>query len=112
MDRNARMYSTMSRWLTVIFHGEPTKESLWQFASKIAAKLNIKIDRDARRLKDSLMCWICENAPQLLATEPATVPDLLPATPTQTSNGNTQELDSTDGVEFWDCGDDVLFCGE
>jgi hypothetical protein len=100
MERNAGMYTTMSRWLATILHQKVTKDSLLRFAEKMALKLNVPIDRDARRLKDCLICWICENAPQLVVAEPATIGELLPEIEIQPSNGNSREWDSTDGFGF------------
>jgi hypothetical protein len=61
-------------------------------------------DRDAKRLNDSLICWICENAPLLVAAEPAIIAE----PPLQPSNGNSHESDSIDGFVFDDFGDHLF----
>jgi hypothetical protein len=98
----------MSRWLTAKMHQKLTREFLLQFATKIALKLKRKINGDAKRPKDSLICWICENAQQVLAAKPAIIAALRPENQIQPSNGGSHEWDSTDGFASGDFGDDQL----
>jgi hypothetical protein len=39
--------------------------SLTRFAEGIAAARRTRIDRMARRLRAAMVCWLCENAPEL-----------------------------------------------
>jgi hypothetical protein len=56
------------------------KNSLLQFAEAVAKTKNISVDRLAHRQKDSLICWFCENCPELLNDLP-----LIPATNQQSA---------------------------
>jgi hypothetical protein len=98
MARNAGTYSTISRWLTALLGKDQlTKSALLPIAEKIAQQLHVKIDRDAKRLKDSLICWICENAPQLPAA-----PVLHTTSPQSNCNSIDWTADCEDDFFDWD----------
>jgi hypothetical protein len=47
-----------------------------RLAEKVAAQKQVKIDREAKRMKDSLICWFCENMGDLISLgSPATDED-------------------------------------
>jgi hypothetical protein len=62
----------MSVILATALGGRLTKTALMDLAQRISAQKGIKIDRCARRIKDGLICWFCENA-QRIVQQP--VPD-------------------------------------
>jgi hypothetical protein len=59
--RNRADFEQMKRVLTVVTRGRMTMSSLLDLAHKIAAPKHLTIDRAARRMKDCLICWFCEN---------------------------------------------------
>jgi hypothetical protein len=56
-----RDYHEISIRLPVILGGNVSKLSLLKLARQIAKLKGIKLDRDAQRLKECLICWFCEN---------------------------------------------------
>jgi hypothetical protein len=64
---NERLFDQMMKKLQ-----QNGKNSLLQFAKAVAKKKGISVDRLARRQKDSLICWFCENCPELLNDDPLT----------------------------------------
>jgi hypothetical protein len=54
-------FEAMSNRLSEILNGNITKARLMSLAQKIAAIKGITVDREAKRLKDSLICWFCEH---------------------------------------------------
>jgi hypothetical protein len=60
------VFDQMARTLPKVFGENPTKSKLMEFAQSIAAEKGLTIDRGAKRMKDGLICWFCENAPHLL----------------------------------------------
>jgi hypothetical protein len=61
----------MKQVLTVVSGGHLTMTILIDLAQKIAALKQIPLDRAARRRKDCLICWFCENASVDALSEPA-----------------------------------------
>jgi hypothetical protein len=70
---NAALYDRMTQILTRIAGGKLTKEVLMGLAERIAEQKRIKIDRGAKRMKDCLICWFCEQATELIVD--AVAPD-------------------------------------
>jgi hypothetical protein len=66
---NGALYERMTQILGAVFGGKLTKQNLMDLAEKIAAQKQIKIDRAAKRMKEGLICWFCENAYDLVARE-------------------------------------------
>jgi hypothetical protein len=66
---NAASYDRMTQILNVVLGGKITKRNLMDLAEKIAAQKQIKIDRGAKRMKEGLICWFCENACDFTAPE-------------------------------------------
>jgi hypothetical protein len=62
--------TNLNTWL----NGNVSMVAITRIAEDIATARNLKIDRMARRIKDAMMCWLCENAPELVL---GTVPDCL-----------------------------------
>jgi hypothetical protein len=58
---NGALYDRMTQILGVVLGGKITKRNLMDLAEKIAAQKQIKIDRGAKRMKEGLICWFCEN---------------------------------------------------
>jgi hypothetical protein len=59
-------YNLIIKRLGEILRGDMTKPTLVAFAEKIAAIKSIKVDRQAIRAKDSLICWFCENCKDVI----------------------------------------------
>jgi hypothetical protein len=66
---NAAVYDRMAQILNAVLGGKATKQNLMDLAEKIAAQKQIKIDRAAKRIKEGLICWFCENACDLAVQE-------------------------------------------
>jgi hypothetical protein len=60
------LFHQMTSVLTKVFGGNLTKSKLMELARSVAAEKGLTIDRGAKRMKDGLICWFCENIPQLL----------------------------------------------
>jgi hypothetical protein len=73
---NAALYDRMTQILNAVLGGKVTKQHLMELAVKIAAAKGIKIDRGAKRLKDGLICWFCENACEFVAPRAASPPGI------------------------------------
>jgi hypothetical protein len=58
---NAAMFDKMTQILSIVTGGKLTKAALMTLAEKVAAQKQVKIDREAKRMKDCLICWFCEN---------------------------------------------------
>jgi hypothetical protein len=79
-------FDLVSNRLYAILNGDITKTNLMSFAQKIAAIKGLKVDREAKRVKDSLICWFCENCKQYILgtpqqTPPPTIQHIVPASP-------------------------------
>jgi hypothetical protein len=55
------LLASLSLWL----RGNTSLAALTTVAECIADARGIRIDRMARRMKGAMICWLCENAPQL-----------------------------------------------
>jgi hypothetical protein len=64
---NGALFDQMTRVLTQALDGKCRLPELLRFARRIADQQHVKIDRLAKRLKDCLICWFCEHAPELIA---------------------------------------------
>jgi hypothetical protein len=60
------IYPHLLKALTVVLHGNVTKTSIGQLADNIAASKQLKIDRLSRRTKEGLICWLCQQAPEII----------------------------------------------
>jgi hypothetical protein len=68
--------------LTIWLAGDTSMEKIRHIAEGIAATRGIPIDRLARRTKDGMICWLCENAPELaLGFAPTYLPPRIPHIP-------------------------------
>ncbi|KAH0785524.1 hypothetical protein GPJ56_010545 [Histomonas meleagridis] len=47
--------------LELIFGAPPQKKQLLDAALWISPKINVRVDRLAKRSRDCLICWFCEN---------------------------------------------------
>jgi type III secretory pathway component EscV len=63
---NEALFDRMTQILTHVAGGKPTKQVLMKLAQQIADKKQIKVDRIAKRIKDCLICWFCEQVPDLI----------------------------------------------
>jgi hypothetical protein len=54
-------FAEMKKFLTAVTGGRLAVRNLLGLANHIAEERHIKVDRVARRLKDALICWFCEN---------------------------------------------------
>ena len=60
-QKNADLFDNVRKTLDS-YYNQPFKfKDAILLADSIAAKIGVKIDRDARRSKDTLICWFCEN---------------------------------------------------
>jgi hypothetical protein len=59
------LYSKMLNALNFCLHGELSMVKIAQVVESVAARKDVRVDRLARRTKDGLICWLCENAPEL-----------------------------------------------
>jgi hypothetical protein len=91
------LFIPMSKLLTRLGGGRLTRSVLSHVAEEISKQKTITIDRNARRIKDAMICWICENAPELL-----TQGGLSPAVSTKPDNLGRLELNPLDAPEFDD----------
>jgi hypothetical protein len=66
---NAANYDKMTQILNAALGGKATRENLLDLAEKLAAQKQLKIDRCARRMKEGLICWFCENACDFVSSE-------------------------------------------
>jgi hypothetical protein len=67
----------MKACLLSILGGQMTQPRLLELALKIAKKRGVKVDRSARRKKELLIVWFCENALDLLHSQgPSNLSDL------------------------------------
>lgn len=61
--RSNSMYYYIERLLNRLPKCKRRKTDALHIAESISKKINIKIDRNAKRNYDSLICWYCENWP-------------------------------------------------
>ena len=60
-QKNAELFDKVKNTLDS-YYNQPFKfKDAIKLANSIAEKIDVKIDRDARRSKDTLICWFCEN---------------------------------------------------
>jgi hypothetical protein len=67
-------FDVISNHLCAMLNGHFTKPKLMSLAHRIAAIKGIPLDRDAKRLKDSLICWFCEHCKDEIMHNTAPVP--------------------------------------
>jgi hypothetical protein len=83
---------------------------LRRIADQIAAARDLSLDRMARRTKDGILCWLCENAPELAigippsclivaSTSTAPQPEALPQM--SVAQVNQPEQKTLEEDEFW-----------
>jgi hypothetical protein len=70
--RNSAIFCAMEAALKALCRGF-TKAELLRLAEKFETVKGVRVDRSARRQKDCLVCWFCENCPELLDPNPAQV---------------------------------------
>jgi hypothetical protein len=56
--------------LNLIFGKVPRRSELVEYVLKTAREKNLHLDRASARLKEGLICWLCENCPNILAKSP------------------------------------------
>jgi hypothetical protein len=67
-DRHRRvrhLYDPVLAALPVWLAGDTSMPSITRLAEWIAEARRARIDCMARRLKEAMICWLCENAPEL-----------------------------------------------
>jgi hypothetical protein len=71
----------MSAALARMTDGKMTRQALLSLAVALARQKGIKLDRGAKRVKDALICWFCENCSEILggAMQPAEAPPVVGA---------------------------------
>jgi hypothetical protein len=62
---NAHLYEPMSNLLRRLT-GDFTRPQLLDVASRLGPKKGLRVDRGAMRQKTLLICWFCENFPELV----------------------------------------------
>jgi hypothetical protein len=60
-------YDAMVLALKMIFGKAPLRADLTEYALKMAREKKIHLDRASARVKEGLICWLCENCPNLLS---------------------------------------------
>jgi hypothetical protein len=73
-------FDLISNRLYEILNGNFTKARLMSLAGKMAAIKGVKVDRDAKRVKDSLICWFCEHCKDYIMTTAQSPPPPPPPT--------------------------------
>ena len=75
------IFHRMSAVLVRVIHGKATRVALLRMAAALASQKGITIDRGSKRLKDSLICWFCENCPEIACggMQPAKAPETVDA---------------------------------
>lgn len=63
---NAALFDRMTEILTQVVGGKLTKQALMKVAQQVADQKQATIDRRAKRMKDCLICWFCEQACDLM----------------------------------------------
>jgi hypothetical protein len=107
-EASARLYEPMSCLLRQLT-GNFTYSQLLELASRLGPQKRLRVDRGAMRRKTLLICWFCENFPELIhclqcplqlerADEPATV-----------QRTDAQDFDPFDLLEEWEAVPDVWF---
>jgi hypothetical protein len=56
--------------LHLIFGKVPRRVELLEYVSKMAREKNLHLDRASARLKEGLICWLCENCPNIVSDCP------------------------------------------
>jgi hypothetical protein len=59
------MFQPVLRSVAALLKGDTSMTGITHIAEQIAVARGIRIDRMARRMKDGMVCWLCENAPEL-----------------------------------------------
>jgi hypothetical protein len=59
------LFRAVEAGLSFCLNGKMSMVNLLEIAKIIARQRGIKIDRVARRTREGIMCWFCENAPEL-----------------------------------------------
>jgi hypothetical protein len=68
MRRCGNDYHEMGQFFRTLRHDISCKTGLLALANAIASEKEIVIDRSAKRSKECLTCWFCENAKEILDT--------------------------------------------
>jgi hypothetical protein len=63
-------YDAMASALQMLFGRMPLRADLTEYALRMAGEKNIPLDRAGIRVKEGLICWLCENCPDLLSNCP------------------------------------------
>jgi hypothetical protein len=63
-------YYAMLQALELIFGKIPLRSNLSTFVVRMSRDRNIPLDRASTRLKDGLICWLCEHCPDILIQYP------------------------------------------
>jgi hypothetical protein len=58
-------FVAMTKSLDVWLHGDLSMARLSELAKSVATSKALRIDRLAKRTKEGLICWLCENVPEL-----------------------------------------------
>ena len=61
MKANQLLRPQILHSLKMIFGTPPQKKQLLDLALRISPKINVRVDRLAKRSRDCLICWFCEN---------------------------------------------------
>jgi hypothetical protein len=62
-------FEKMTRILNIMLNGHATCNELLRIATTLSLTRGLKVDRQAKRTKDNLICWFCEHFPQLLTND-------------------------------------------
>jgi hypothetical protein len=63
-------YDAMVQALELIFGQVPLRDDLSVFARRMAAEKHLHVDRASSRVKEGLICWLCENCSSILSDCP------------------------------------------
>jgi hypothetical protein len=101
--------------LVFCFGGNVSMSDIMRIAEPIAEMRQIRIDRMARRTKSGMICWLCENAPELSVglvpaylrqstpppMPPAPTPPPLPAPAVAFFRMSDTEMTADEDAEYW-----------
>jgi hypothetical protein len=62
----SQLYGPMIDALETRFNKRAVRSEMLELAADICAERGIKLDRPAKRSKECLICWFCENVPELV----------------------------------------------
>jgi hypothetical protein len=69
-------------------------------ANAIAWGKAVKIDRDARRSKECLICWFCENVPEIIGNPAAAAAILTSPAPAMPAPAHAKRSEAVPGEAF------------